>query len=105
MKKKGRIDLAIHCALKRELENTKQRYEAAKLHFRDVTAHSGELIRYTAGMPESDGHQILRNALHEENESRSAHIEALMRLNDYLLNGTIPEHLQEKKKSGQGTNG
>ena len=93
------LDDLIITTLKRELERATQQHQAAKENFWRVAAHPRELPRYTAGKPEPDSGQMIRDAIAEETNALNEHIEALMRLNAYLLNGTIPAHLKEKAKS------
>ena len=92
------IDQAIYEALKSELERARERHEVAKQRFREATAKRPELARYTAGAPEADSSHILRNAVSDENKARRQHLEAMLRLNGYILNGVVPEHLNSKEE-------
>ena len=86
------MDEATYITLQEELRVAKERHEAAKSRFKEVSRAT-----YTAGIPSSDGNLLFRKALQEENVARSAHVAALMRLSEYLLNGTVPKHIREKR--------
>jgi hypothetical protein len=91
------FDQRVFSALKEELESAKQRHEEAKEQFWRVGGSPRELPRrFTAGVPEPDGSLILRKAVAAEIEARTAHLEALKRINEYLLHGTIPEDVRQK---------
>jgi len=66
-------DETISNVLQHELETAKQRHEAAKRHFTEVSREF-----YSSGIPASDGHLLFRKALQEENDARTAHVAALV---------------------------
>jgi hypothetical protein len=48
------------------------------------------------GLPHPDGSQRIRKAIAEENFARQAYIEAMARLNRFLLDGKIPDDILVK---------
>lgn len=94
------FDQRVFSALKEELERAKQRHEEAKEQFWRMSASPLALPRVTAGVSETDGSRVLRNVVDEENRARTAHLEALKRINEYLLNGTVPEDLGKTTAPG-----
>lgn len=102
------MDYAIFYALKEELERAEKIHRDATENFWKVSAQPRSLPRYGAGAPHPDNNQALNAAVSRESHARQKHIEALMQLNEYLLHGTVPEHLRkpaadETRKSGDGT--
>jgi len=95
------FDNAIFRLLSDEVEKTKRAYEGAKENFWAVAGKPRELPRIPTGLPHPDGSELIRRAVAQENFARKAHIEAIMRLNQYLLDGTIPEDV--RVKSGRKT--
>lgn len=93
------FDQRVYNALKEKLDKAKQRHEEAKEQFWRVGGSPRELPRLGAGIPEPDGSLILRKAVAEEIEARNAHLAALKQINEYLLNGTVPENLREKSRA------
>ena len=91
-------DDVILAVLKQELNSAIQRHQAAKENFWKVSVRPRQLSRYTAGVPEPEGAQMMRNAIREETNARQGHIAALVRLNEYLLHRTVPEDLKNKPK-------
>lgn len=77
-------DERILNALKQEFESAKERHEATKLR---RMLHA-----------EQETAATLQKAVAEELCAFKERMEALERLNDYLLNGTVPGHLKEKRR-------
>jgi len=90
------FDQRVFSALKDELERAKQRHEETKEQFWRIGGSPREVPRFTPGVPEPDGSLVLRRAVAAEIQARSAHLEALKRVNEYLLHGTVPEDIRQK---------
>jgi|SRR5579871_2828496 len=91
------LDSWILNVLKEELAAAKQRHQQARERFRNVMGRPRELLpRDRAGIPGSDGNQMARRAAAEETHARREHLEALIRLNEYRIRGTVPEHLKQR---------
>ena len=88
----------IFNTLQQELERAQESHHAAKEKFVAKMREIG-LPRYTSGIPMSDGSQMFRRALTEERHAGGAHHQALLRINAYPINGTVPEDLKKKLKS------
>jgi hypothetical protein len=101
------VDEAIFALLRAELEQTKAAYHLAKENvWALVAGNRREWPKVPAGLPHPDGSQAISRAVAEENFAQIAYIEAMTRLNRYLLEGTVPEdvleQLRRKTKSHDG---
>ena len=99
------IDDEIYGALKAELERAKEKHREATEKFRELCREIQEKpSEYTTDVPIPESSQKIMNAANDESDARKRHLEALIRINEYLLNGTIPAHLkkQPKKETGPG---
>ncbi len=97
------MDEWVYAALKLELESAKKRHQEARERFWKIVGKPRELLpRAKAGVPHPDGSQMVRNAAAQETHARKEHLEPLIRMNEYLIRGTIPEHLQKKTRSAGG---
>jgi len=94
----GRTDDSIFQTLKQQLEAAKKRHDGAKENFWKVSGRPGERPGASADMPHPDGSLLVRKAVSEEIKARGEHLEALMRLNAYLIHGTVPDDLKKKRK-------
>lgn len=91
--------------LRQELESAKEHHQEARERFWKVTGRPRQLLpRDTEGVPHPDGSLIIRKAAAEETHARKVHLEALIRMNAYLINGSVPEDLAKKSKSASGDN-
>lgn len=99
------FDQRVFSALKEELESAKQHHEEAKEEFWRVGGGPRELPRFTAGIPEPDGSLILRKAVTVEVDARGAHLQALKRINEYLLHGTVPEDIRRRTSAASAEDG
>lgn len=102
------LDEAIFALLRAELEETKAAYQAAKEYvWAVVAATQREWSRVPVGLLHSDGSQSVSQAVAEEHFAQTAYIEAMTRLNRYLLEGAVPEdvleQLRRKAKSHEGS--
>jgi hypothetical protein len=93
------IDERVLDALKSEVALAKQNHQTAREQFWQVVRRHDDVQRFTAGVPHPDGNQIIHKASVEETFARNAHFEALQRLIEYLMRGTVPAHLKAISKS------
>lgn len=93
------IDERLLNALKSEVALAKQNHEAARENFWRVVRRQDDVQRFTAGVPHPDGSEIIHKASLEETYARNAHFEALQRLLEYLMRGTVPAHLKAIAKA------
>ena len=89
------MDPDVFGILHKQVEETKCALEEAKQRFWELTRKPGEL---PAGSGNPDGSEQYRRVIAEERFTLSAHLDAVRRLNDYLLDGTVPDDLREKLK-------
>ncbi len=89
------IDDQLLATLKAELAGAKKHYKETKQTF-SRTAHPDGIV---AGIPEPDGSHMIRGSLMEESIAHREYFAAMTRLNEYILNGTVPKHLQSKLPS------
>jgi hypothetical protein len=81
--------------LQDDVEYARQQLAGANKAFDDV-------VREVPGMlPHSDGIQRIKNVSRDLAYSRVSMHEALKRLNDFVLHGTIPQNLQKKPSQGE----
>jgi hypothetical protein len=74
---------------------------AAAQHRRDEAAECfDEMIREVpTGIPHPDGPERIRQIAHEYGRTQAEATAAFGRLNDYLIHGKIPPHLNVNQKS------
>ncbi len=90
-----------------EVEATKRAHHDARKRFWEMAGRSRESSgSHEGGPPPVEGFEPMRAAVSEEGQMRKAHIEAVMRLNRYLLDGTIPDNVRGKlSKTNPACNG
>lgn len=86
----------VHTFLLEELEHAKERHREAKERYWEAAGRPRQLPRLRTRLPDPENNAI-RCALAEETEARNAHLNALVRLNRYLVEGTVPEDLDEMR--------
>lgn len=79
-------------ALRDELHQARERHDLASKQFSDI------LSDVPSGLPHPDGTQRIQLASREYNEALRAQYEALSRLNDFMVHGTVPPDLIEPEK-------
>ena len=88
----------IFRALHDELNAAKQRWDAASLRFQEAIAWT------LGGLQQPDNEEIIQRAYQEYTKARHEVTDAMVRLREYLLHGTIPPDLQtERKPAGTET--
>jgi hypothetical protein len=88
---------SILLALRQELEAARKRAEIASSHFDEA------LTNVPSGIPYPDSTRRIQKASREYAEAQRSALAALMRLNDFLIHGTIPPGLvvtMDTDKSG-----
>jgi hypothetical protein len=88
------IDEPVLNALKSEVALAKQNHREARDYFWRVVRNQDGVHRSQAGLPHPDGGEIIHKASVEETYARNVHFEALQRLIEYLMRGTVPNHLK-----------
>jgi hypothetical protein len=78
---------SILLALRQELQAARKRAETASAHF-DVV-----LKNVPSGVPYPDSTRRIQKASSEYARTQRAALDALMRLNDFLIHGTVPPGL------------
>jgi hypothetical protein len=76
------------------VEESKRAYQDAKRNFWEIASKPREWP--TSGLPHPDGSDLFRRVLAHERFTLKAHVEAMVRLNRYLLEGTIPADVQAR---------
>jgi hypothetical protein len=100
------VDEGIFALLLARVEEAKRRHLGAKERFWEVAGKSRELPRIPTGLPHPDGSELIRQAVRDETLALKAHIDAMMQLNRYLLDGTVPDEVRaqlNKSKSAGST--
>ena len=87
---------AVRILLMEELEDAKERHREAKEHFWEAAGKPRRLPRTYSGLPDMDS-DLIRRALALENEAREVHLNALIRLNRFLIEGVVPGDLRERE--------
>ena len=87
------IDEDVFSFLLAKVEETKKAHQEAKKNFWAVAGKPRELPKVPTSFPHPDGNELMRSVVAEENRALKAHIEAMTRLNQYLLNGTLPDEV------------
>jgi hypothetical protein len=82
----GMIDGNVFAVLLDQVEAAKRIHKEAKQRYWDVVKPRPR------GIPPPDG-ELIRRIIADENRALNAYLEATMRLNRYLLDGTIPDDL------------
>jgi len=78
----------VRILLEKELEARKRELETAAEVF-------NETIRdVPSGLPHPDGTQRIRNAARNYAAAREQHLEAFTRLNNYVVDGAVPDDLK-----------
>jgi hypothetical protein len=88
------MDAEVFACLLREVEETKRAHEDAKQLFWEITAKPREWP--THGLPNPDGSQFFRRVVACEKYAMRAHLAAMQRMNQFLMDGTIPDDVREK---------
>lgn len=76
----------ILAVLKKELASAKNRHREAREQFGKIGGNPRQVWTRDKGL----------TAAAEQIRARKAHLAALTRMNEYLIGGTVPEHLKEK---------
>jgi hypothetical protein len=79
---------AIYAALQQDVAAAEERANAANAAFREV------MQSIPSNLPHPDGTQRVLNVCRLLSAARREMTEADTRLNDFLLHGTVPEHLK-----------
>jgi hypothetical protein len=95
------VNEEVYALLLAEVEEASRAHNAARDNFWRIAGQPRELPRFPTGLPHPDGSELIRNAVREENFARQSHVEAVIRLNRYLLDGRIPEDMPEKLRTAQ----
>jgi hypothetical protein len=100
------VNEELFAFLLEHVEETKRLHHEAKQKFWAVAGKPREAPpRLPTGLPHPDGSELVRRAVAEETFTMKAHIEAMMRLNRYLLDGTIPPNVPEKFRKAKSASG
>jgi hypothetical protein len=91
------MDEEVYTFLVRQAEETKRAYEDAKQRFWEIAGKPREWP--TTDIPYPDGSQLFRRVVAHEKFTMKAHVEAITRLNRFLLDGTVPDDLREKART------
>lgn len=91
------MDLSISDFLRAEVDRTQNEYYRAKEQFWNVTRD------LPSGLPHPDGMKRIQNARRDESAALDKYINALRRLNDFVLDGVVPEELREAQKRLAGS--
>ena len=75
--------------LRAEVERTHAEYDRVKQDFRSLV---GDI---PSGLPHPDGMQRIQNASRAQSVAMEAYETALMRLNRFLISGTVPPDLEK----------
>jgi hypothetical protein len=96
------VDEEVFGFLLDQVEETKRLHQDAKRKFWAVAGKPRDMpSRLATGLPHPDGGEIVRRAVAEESFAMKTHIAAMMRLNRYLLDGTLPDNLPEKLRKSK----
>jgi hypothetical protein len=99
------IDEWILAVLRHELESAKKRHQEAREQFWKISGRPREILpRDVAGRLNSEVSPRILAAAAEETRARKAHLAALTRMNEFLIRGTVPEHLKKEEKTNPVTN-
>lgn len=90
------VDEEVFALLLAQVEETKRAYRDAKERFWEVAGKPREMPRIPSNLPHPDGSELIRRAVSEERYAEKAHLQAMMRLNRYLLDGDIPEDVLQR---------
>lgn len=91
----------ILATLREQFEDAKERHRCAKEHFWEVAGRPRHLPRIPTGLRHPDDSDVIRKAVAEEAQARRAHIDALVRLNQFLISGIIPDDLQQARQQSE----
>src|SRR5215469_14702463 len=98
------VDDEIFAFLLEQVEETKRLHQEAKRKFWAIAGKPREVpSKFPTGLPHPDGSEAVRRAVADESFAMKTHIAAMMRLNRYLLDGTLPDNLPEKLRRPKST--
>jgi hypothetical protein len=89
----------ILLALRQDLEAARKRAAIASAHFDEVVK------KVPSGVPYPDSTHRIQKATSEYAEAQSAALAAQMRLNEFLIYGTLPPGLEKEQEPGHGCDG
>lgn len=90
------VDEAVFAVLLAQVEETKLAHREAKERFWAAAGKPRELPRLPPGRAHPEGSESIRQAVSEERFAEKAYIEAMMLLNRYLIDGSIPDDVKER---------
>jgi hypothetical protein len=85
---------SILLVLRQELEAARKRAEIASTHFDEVLKH------VPSGVPYPDSTRRIQKASSEYARTQRVALDALMRLNEFLIHGTVPPGLENGSDHG-----
>lgn len=91
------MDLSISDFLRAEVDRTQNEYYRAKERFWNITKD------LPSGLPHPDGMKRIQNARRDESAALDRYIHALRRLNDFVLDGVVPDELKDSRKKPVGS--
>lgn len=86
------MDKSIYDFLLAEMNRTREQYYSAKERAWSISAD------IPSGLPHPDGVKRIQNAARDESAALDNYINSLRRLNDYVLDGVVPEDLKDPRK-------
>jgi hypothetical protein len=95
------MDAEVFKFLAQQVEETRTVYEVAKQRFWEIAGKPREWP--TTDLPYPDGSDLFRRVVAHEKFAMKVHVEAMMRLNRFLLDGTVPDDVREKLGRAKGT--